>query len=446
MTSTSGSDLRSPVPRTVISYDGLNTGGDDDDDDNDYAGEPRSPLTSEVPIFPANDAAQQPHPQQPQPPADVIDHSLREPSTIRCPDTRSADVWSRFLTDPIPLGEKVFCRITRHRVGVGKRMYPTYTVALELGDAARSRQFVMGARKKKKSKTSTYVIYNCPLDHPGVVPTKQNVIGKVKSNFLGTEFIVYGRGRNFAKREKEAAGTAAATTDAPESLREELAVVLYEPNLLGFKGPRKMTIVIPSMTGDGRRRKIVPTTHAETMLEQMKVPMNDNILWLTNKSPQWNDENNSYVLNFNGRVTVASVKNFQVVHSNDIDYIVMQFGRVETMPPTPEQAQAQAQAMHAQAQALIEQQQQQQQQQHAQQHQQDGGVDDPLSPLSPLSAQSDDLPDWTALGPIFGVDNNVPYTSIDQQNFFSMDVQYPMSLLQCFGVCLTSFDAKLACE
>lgn len=36
----------------------------------------------------------------------------------------------------------------------------------------------------------------------------------------------------------------------------------------------------------------------------------------------------SYVLNFQNRVTHASVKNFQVVPDLDLDYIVMQFGRV----------------------------------------------------------------------------------------------------------------------
>ena len=42
----------------------------------------------------------------------------------------------------------------------------------------------------------------------------------------------------------------------------------------------------------------------------------------------WNDETQSYVLNFHGRVTQASVKNFQIVHDSDIEYIIMQFGRV----------------------------------------------------------------------------------------------------------------------
>lgn len=43
----------------------------------------------------------------------------------------------------------------------------------------------------------------------------------------------------------------------------------------------------------------------------------DNLIELHNKAPVWNDETQSYVLNFHGRVTHASVKNFQIVHSND---------------------------------------------------------------------------------------------------------------------------------
>lgn len=43
----------------------------------------------------------------------------------------------------------------------------------------------------------------------------------------------------------------------------------------------------------------------------------DNLIELHNKTPVWNDETQSYVLNFHGRVTQASVKNFQIVHDND---------------------------------------------------------------------------------------------------------------------------------
>lgn len=36
----------------------------------------------------------------------------------------------------------------------------------------------------------------------------------------------------------------------------------------------------------------------------------------------------AYVLNFYGRVTMASVKNFQLVSTEDFDRIILQFGRV----------------------------------------------------------------------------------------------------------------------
>ena len=54
----------------------------------------------------------------------------------------------------------------------------------------------------------------------------------------------------------------------------------------------------------------------------------DSLVQVHNKTPVWNDETQSYVLNFHGRVTQASVKNFQIVHDSDVEYIIMQFGRV----------------------------------------------------------------------------------------------------------------------
>lgn len=47
----------------------------------------------------------------------------------------------------------------------------------------------------------------------------------------------------------------------------------------------------------------------------------DNLIELHNKAPMWNDETQSYVLNFHGRVTHASVKNFQIVHISDRKFL-----------------------------------------------------------------------------------------------------------------------------
>jgi hypothetical protein len=71
-----------------------------------------------------------------------------------------------------------------------------------------------------------------------------------------------------------------------------------------------------------------------------------NVTYLNTKTAWWNIELGAFVLNFGGRVKVASVKNFQLCERNAQDHI-MQFGRIEgrhafTMdfqyPLTPTQA------------------------------------------------------------------------------------------------------------
>ena len=54
---------------------------------------------------------------------------------------------------------------------------------------------------------------------------------------------------------------------------------------------------------------------------------------LVNSPPRWNERLNAYCLNFNGRVTCASVKNFQLVSENDLDRVVLQFGKVCCQKP-----------------------------------------------------------------------------------------------------------------
>lgn len=51
-------------------------------------------------------------------------------------------------------------------------------------------------------------------------------------------------------------------------------------------------------------------------------------LVLINKAPRWNEQLHCWCLNFHGRVTVASVKNFQLVASPENQKIVLQFGKV----------------------------------------------------------------------------------------------------------------------
>jgi tubby-related protein 1 len=61
-------------------------------------------------------------------------------------------------------------------------------------------------------------------------------LGKLRSNFLGTEFYLYDNGEN----PKKAKGF--------ESVRCQHGVVEYEKNVLGSKGPRRMKVLMPKIT------------------------------------------------------------------------------------------------------------------------------------------------------------------------------------------------------
>ncbi|EGD74472.1 hypothetical protein PTSG_05836 [Salpingoeca rosetta] len=204
-------------------------------------------------------------------------------------ETQKLELDAEFPFKTAPEGQKVMCRIVRDKSSMDKSVFPTYYLFLESEDGQLSKQPILAARKRKRAKSSYYVISTNP-EH--LSRSSDDFAAKLRANVVGTHFTLYDSGVNPAK------------CQLPENLgrplREELVHIQY--------------------------------VHG-----------------------------NSYVLNFGGRVTRPSVKNFQIIHESDTDYIILQFGRVE-------------------------------------------------------------------------------------EHEFTMDYQYPMSALQAFGVCLTSFDGKLAVE
>jgi len=74
-----------------------------------------------------------------------------------------------------------------------------------------------------------------------------------------------------------------------------------------------MKVMVPNVNEAGQRKILRPQSAEETMLERYKAAKNDDdVQILKNKPPKWNEQVGAYVLNFNGRVTRASVKNFQL--------------------------------------------------------------------------------------------------------------------------------------
>ncbi|XP_066106977.1 tubby protein homolog isoform X7 [Saccopteryx bilineata] len=244
------------------------------------------------------EAASAPSPTAPEPAVDVEVEDLEE-----------------FALRPALQGITVKCRITRDKKGMDRGMYPTYFLHLDRDDG--KKVFLLAGRKRKKSKTSNYLISVDPTD---LSRGGDSYIGKLRSNLMGTKFTVYDNGVNPQK--------VSSPTLESGTLRLELAAVCYETNVLGFKGPRKMSVIVPGMNMVHERVCIRPRNEHETLLARWQNKNTETIIELQNKTPVWNDDTQSYVLNFHGRVTQASVKNFQIIHGNDPDYIVMQFGRV----------------------------------------------------------------------------------------------------------------------
>ena len=97
-------------------------------------------------------------------------------------------------------------------------------------------RFLLAARKRKKQTTSNYII---SLDYEDLGRDSEKFFGKLRSNFVGTDFTVFDDGE---KPGKKGSGTT----------RKELACVMYQYNVLGTRGPRKMTACIPGVDGSGR--------------------------------------------------------------------------------------------------------------------------------------------------------------------------------------------------
>ncbi|KAJ3381148.1 hypothetical protein HDU92_005566 [Lobulomyces angularis] len=98
---------------------------------------------------------------------------------------------------------------------------------------------------------------------------------------------------------------------------KEIGVINYSKTVL----PREMNVAIPLESIEDNSANCVD------ILKEMSNKNSDKIMFLKNKTPRWNDATQSHCLNFGGRVSLPSIKNFQLVSEKDEQTIIMQFGR-----------------------------------------------------------------------------------------------------------------------
>jgi tubby-related protein 1 len=197
------------------------------------------------------------------------------------------------------------CSIRREKGGMlGSTSYYLYGT---------DEKFLLAARKRKNAKGANYVI---TMSRTNFDPAGDQVVGKLRSNISGTTFTLYGAGVNPKKAGQN------------DTVREELASVFYKTNILGYKGPRQMKVVIPQILPSGVARVFRPEKPEEGLASRFDSDQLDDLIILNNRQPTWNEKTRAYVLNFNGRVTQASVKNFQLISpALDTEYVILQMGR-----------------------------------------------------------------------------------------------------------------------
>lgn len=134
-----------------------------------------------------------------------------------------------FILSPPPNNSIVQITILWDKDGIKNKFYPKYHVFF----SENINQHILTVKKKPKNATPNYVF---SLSKEVFDWKSEFSLGKLRSNFIGTEFTLYDSGENPKKGD-------------PQKCRKELGFIEYEKNILGLKGPRKLRVIIPDLNG-----------------------------------------------------------------------------------------------------------------------------------------------------------------------------------------------------
>ncbi|KGN46139.1 tubby-like F-box protein 8 [Cucumis sativus] len=334
---------------------------------------------------------------------------------VKCPELSGKITFPIALKQPGPRDGTIQCFIKRNKSNLTYHLYLCLSPALLVENG----KFLLSAKRTRRTTSTEYVI---SLAADDISRSSNGYIGKLRSNFLGTKFIIYdtqppynsnqiptlGRSRRFYSKKvspKVPAGS------------YSIAQIAYELNVLGTRGPRRMNCTMysiptsslepgcsvpgqpelnPRPLEDSFRsisfsKSIDHSTEFSSsrfsdvagMLVDEDGEGKDRPLILRNKAPRWHEQLQCWCLNFRGRVTVASVKNFQLIAATS----------PAAEAPVPSQP--------------------------------------PPQPAQPTHSDHDKI--ILQFGKV-------------GKDMFTMDYRYPLSAFQAFAICLSSFDTKLACE
>ncbi|KAL3652623.1 Tubby-like F-box protein 7 [Castilleja foliolosa] len=202
-------------------------------------------------------------------------------------------------------------------------------------------KFLLAARRYRSGAHTEYVI---SLDASDLSPGSKAYVGKLRSDFLGTNFTIYDSQppHSGAKPSNSRAGRRIASRQISPQVPAgnfEVGHVSYKFNLLKSRGPRKMVCSLTCPSSDDLISFEINQDELNTKKKKPGEPLSSapGYTVLKNKAPRWHEHLECWCLNFHGRVTVASVKNFQMAATIDQskpggkgneETVLLQFGKV----------------------------------------------------------------------------------------------------------------------
>lgn len=173
----------------------------------------------------------------------------------------------KYITGPVDPSDTIICSITKDKEGLfdfGSK----YLLTVVGGDGR-----VILAAQKKMGTTTSYLISTNPKQ---VDETDNKYRGKVSSNFLRKEWIVYDEGFNPSR------------TRELSECRKQLAYVSYEKKLFSNL-PRRMEVLIPALDENLSPMTFRPLEDFNELLEA-HVAKSGTVLGYTNKPPVMNSQ------------------------------------------------------------------------------------------------------------------------------------------------------------
>ncbi|KAL6906123.1 hypothetical protein ACP4OV_003724 [Aristida adscensionis] len=308
---------------------------------------------------------------------------------VKIPEFSGKITFPISLKQPGPRDGTIQCFIKRDKT---TQIYYLY-LCLSTAVLVENGKFLLLAKRTSRPTCTEYTIF---MNTDNISRSNKMYIGKLRSNLLGTKFAIYDTQPACSTANVSQPGKTShrfyprKLSPKAHSSTHNIAQVSYELNVLGTRGPRRMNCVMHSIPASSLEAGGTVPCQPDSVLVRSTdesfgsisfskssimdqsigfsssrfsdISMssrriidpglgendecNERPLVLRNKAPRWHEQLQCWCLNFRGRVTVASVKNFQLVAASqpaagaptpsqtapppapDHEKVILQFGKV----------------------------------------------------------------------------------------------------------------------